>query len=144
MGIFVDPATRVPYVLEAERPLPPALSSDGVACSEDEARRLEENSRRDKIRTTYLLRPLSVGAFSRRTDQAILPNSSKTAVGTFVYLTLRYGLAGWSGGGAPPFIADADGQPTDDTLSRLPPSVRNELTTAINNISEPSVADVKA
>lgn len=146
MGIFIDPNSRVPYVLEDERPLP-ALSgfgvSDGAVSSADEARRLEENARRDKIRTTYTLRPLSVGAHSRRTDQAVLPNSAKTAVGTFVYLTLRYGLVGWSGGGAPAFVADADGYPTDETLSRLPASVRNELTRAINDISEPSVDDVK-
>lgn len=143
MGIFIDPNSRVPYVLEDERPLPALSGFDGAVNSADEARRLEENARRDKIRTTYMLRPLSVGAHSRRTDQAILPNSSKTAVGTFVYLTLRYGLVGWSGAGAPPFVADADGYPTDETLSRLPASVRNELTRAINDISEPSVDDVK-
>ena len=147
MGIFIDPNSRVPYILEDERPLP-ALAGFGDAVeavsSEDEARRLEENSRRERKRITFYLRPLSVGAHSRRTDQAILPNSAKTAVGTFVFLTLRYGLVGWEGSGAPPFVTDADGYPTDETLSRLPASVRNELTRAINDASEPSVDDVKA
>ena len=48
---------------------------------------------------------------------------------------LRLGLAGWTGDGAPPFDVDDNGEPTIETIERLPFHVAREIMDAFVSLN---------
>jgi hypothetical protein len=112
MPIWVDPTRKVPYVLEAERGKPEAEQ------------------------TRFLLRVMSARDYVRFSQEVTFTTEGK--VKNFVEYTtaiLRYALAGWEGPGAPPFEVDAEGHPTEATLSRLTSDDRYELGLAADEVN---------
>lgn len=113
MPIWVDPSTKIPYVLKEDREKPEAEQ------------------------TTFHLRVMKASDHARFSDSVVIGGDNTIENWTRWRLELlRYTLVGWEGPNAPPFEADADGYPTEDCLSRLHYEVRFELATAANDANK--------
>jgi len=117
-----------------------------IAISPKEVREYILESERDsKSPTVFKLRSLSIREAVEIEDiigKSL--NASGYPVGTFNYKVLKYGLVGWENlkdekGKDVPFILDATGKVSDDSLGVLPTEVRTELANAVwqgSNVSE--------
>lgn len=138
MGDWVNPDDTHDFVLPEHRPLVvPADAPEDVAKAA-----AEENASREKRRVVWHLRVL------RDTEYAAVQDSYRVHVGkagadeagvsfragTMNLLLLRYGLAGWTGAGAPPFKADANGRPTTECLSRMSSAWRHAVADAVDSL----------
>lgn len=119
MPIWTDPTKRAPYVLEAERARPPAEQ------------------------TRFLFRVMRASDYADFADAVILGEGQVENYGRYLYLVLRNSLVGWEGAGVPAFEADADGHPTDETLSRIPHDDRWELARYADKVNTLQGADLK-
>ena len=106
---LVPPVVSAPFVLEAQRELPP------------------------NERVTFQLRTLTPPEWARAADAAGFDRDLWQ--GTYGLVLLAGGLRGWSGPGVPPWKCDAAGAPTEETLGALSPSVRGELARAVYRLS---------
>lgn len=93
---WINPADRVPFVLEAERALP------------------------QEQQTRFILRPLLASDYVRFSQEIRDEDGELVNWVTYTTALLRYSLTGWEGPSAPQYVADAQGYPTDESLSRIP------------------------
>ena len=119
MRIFIDPAERIPYVLEAQRSLPPE----------------------QQIKWTF--RNLSVADEMDWREELVYEwegeGENRRAVAkdysAWRVRFLNYTLVGWEGPGAPEFKTDLKGRPTTETTAQLHWEVAEELLRAADEIN---------
>ena len=119
LRIFIDPAERIPYVLEAQRSLPPE----------------------QQIKWTF--RNLSVADEMDWREELVYEwegeGENRRAVAkdysAWRVRFLNYTLVGWEGPGAPEFKTDLKGRPTTETTAQLHWEVAEELLRAADEIN---------
>jgi len=111
MGLFTDPKRTEVYVPKEEREKP-------------------ENER-----ISFKIRVLTAREYEMRKDlvQGTDPNQF-FKMGTWTMTTLRSGLVGVEGPGAPNFETGPSGMVSDDFLDLLMPQLRDELAGAIDRL----------
>ena len=131
--LFIDPKRTVDFVLPEDRPVP---SPDPAADPEGARRAEEENALRASRRVTFRLGVLTKREWAAIQDAMFSPTGAYQG-GTDQRLTVLYGLKGWTApDGAPAFVADKDGRPTDTTLDVLPSRVMAVLAAEVGRVND--------
>lgn len=120
MGLWLKPGQLIPYVPADERDKPPAEQ------------------------TTFQLAVLSAADYAAVQDLTIVDYGTEVRRGTHILELLRRGIRGWSGGGAPAFVATAEGWASDASLDCLPGRLRIELANRLDAINTVGLDEGKA
>jgi hypothetical protein len=130
MVIAIDPGFEYPYIPKCDKDLP------------------------EGEQTTFSLKVLDAKVYARITNSSTLnPNTREVRVrgGTVLLDTLREGLVGWNN------FKDRDGNPidfkfnkvgkgqraSDESISRIPPKIRSELSDQITEMSDLNKEEAK-
>lgn len=133
--IFFDPNMKEDYVLRRQR-LKTEADPDGEATVEVPA----------SERVTFSLGCLTAAAYEERKDLIRGTESDVEVgfrVGSWVWFTLRQGLKGISGPGAPAWLTGSDGLVHNSVLDHIDPSARTELAGRIDALTEVQLSQVK-
>lgn len=115
--------------------------------AEEEYVHPEQRALPEAERVTFRLGYLTSGQYAEVADCVNVREEDGTKVsrwGTYSERYLRFGLRGWSGGGAPPFVAGADGFVTAESLARLPGAYRTHLANVLDRMNTLGPSEVKA
>lgn len=119
MRVFIDPAERILYILEAQRSLPPEQQMRFTFRNLSVA---DEMDWREELAFEYV---------GERDARRAVPKDYSAWRARF----LNYCLVGWEGPGTPEFKVDAKGRPTNETTARLHWEVAEELLRAADAIN---------
>lgn len=120
MGLWLRPGALVPYVPREDREKPAAEQ------------------------VTFQLAVLSAADYAAVQDAAIVDYATEVRRGTHILELLRRGVRGWSGPGAPAFVATAEGWASDGSLDCLPGRLRMELADQLDRINTVGLDEGKA
>lgn len=119
MSLWIDPTKETVYILEAEKDLPP------------------------EQQTKWKFKPMSASCYAKFSDLILVADGKISNYGEYVLAALKYSLVGWEGKDCPPFVLGKDGLPTEETLSRIPHTIRWELGRAADNANKIDVETKK-
>lgn len=99
----------------------------------------DDKKKAEEQQTKFKLRTLRAHEWEQRRDNSrvVVPGEpTRLLMGSWLQMTLRYGLTGVEGPTPVPFVVDVEtGFVTDEFLDCLHPDVRQELGNAINALS---------